>query len=103
MSLIITGKWNPEYLGYQSVEEEYIEYLKTKDFVYCTIDLNAGDTLEDLNEFIYFNTNTEQNVKLSLAKNIYTYKDRTFANLNYGIEKLLQQKFKKIYTKSWIR
>ena len=93
MSLIITGKWNPEYLGYQSDEEEYVEYLKTKDFVYCTIDLNAGDTLEDLNEFIEFNTNMEENVKLSIAKNVYTYKDRTFANLNLGI-KNLQRKFK---------
>ena len=36
----------------------------------------------------------DQNVKLSIAKNIYTYQNRSFANLNYGIEKL-QQKFKK--------
>lgn len=93
MSIIITGKWNPEYLGYQLNEEKYVEYLKTKDFVYYSIDLNSVDTLEDINEFIYFNTNTEQNVKLSLAKNIYNYKDRTFANLNLGIEKL-QEKYK---------
>tara|TARA_B100001063_G_C16776690_1_gene566086 strand:- start:4614 stop:4979 length:366 start_codon:yes stop_codon:yes gene_type:complete len=93
MNLIITGKWNPHYLGYVPIEEKYVEYLKTKNFVYCTIDLNTDDTLEQLNEFIYFNTNMEENVKLSLAKNIYTYKNRTFANLNNGFEKL-QQKFK---------
>ena len=93
MTLIITGKWDPHYLGCIAIEEKHIEYLKTKYFVYCTIDLNAGDTLEQLNEFIDFNTNMEQNVKLGIAKNIYTYKDRSFANLNNGFEKL-QRKFK---------
>ena len=93
MTLIITAKWDAQYFGYEPHEEEYVEYLKTKDFVYCTIDLGQ-DTLEGLNQFIEFNTDMDQNVKLSLAKNIYTYKNRTFANLNLGIEKL-QQKFKK--------
>ena len=93
MSLIITAKWDAEYLGYTSNEEEYVEYFKTKDFVYCIINLNAGDTLEELNEFIDFNTSMDQNVKLSIAKNIYTYQNRSFANLNRGIEKL-QQKYK---------
>lgn len=92
MSLIITAKFSDTYFGYEPHEEEYIDYLKTKDFVYCRIDLGQ-DTLEELNEFIEFNTNMDQNVKLSIAKNIYTYKDRSFANLNCGIEKL-QQKFK---------
>ena len=94
MSLIITAKWKAENFGYNIEEEElkYIDYLETKNFVYCVIDLGQ-DTLRELNEFIEFNTNINQNVKLSIAKNIYTYKDRTFANLNLGIEKL-QQKFK---------
>ena len=93
MSLIITAKWNELCFGYESSEEEYIEYLKTKNFVYCTIDL-GNDTLDELNEFIEFNTSIDENVKLKIAKNIYTYKNRSFANLNLGIEKL-QQNFKK--------
>ena len=92
MSLIITAKFSDTYFGYEPHEQEYIDYLRTKDFVYCVIDLGQ-DTLEELNEFIEFNTNMNQNIKLSIAKNIYTYKDRTFANLNYGIEKI-QKKFK---------
>ena len=93
MSLIITTKWKPHIHGWEYEENHLIPYMKQKYFVYCTIDLNAGDTLEDLNEFIEFNTNIDENVKLSLAKNIYMYENRTFANLNLGIEKL-QQKFK---------
>ena len=93
MSLIITAKWDAEYLGYTFNEEEYVDYLKTKNFVFCKINLGQ-DTLEELNEFIEFNTSINQNVKLRIAKNIYTYQNRSFANLNLGIEKL-QQKFKK--------
>ena len=93
MSLIITSKFSDTYFGYEPYEENHlINYMQQKYFVYCVIDLGQ-DTLRELNEFIEFNTNMDQNVKLSIAKNIYTYKDRTFANLNLGIEKL-QQKFK---------
>ena len=33
MSLIITAKFSETYFGCEPHEEEYIDYLKTKDFV----------------------------------------------------------------------
>ena len=41
-----------------------INYMQQKYFVYCRVDLSQ-DTLEELNEFIDFNTNVYENVKLS--------------------------------------
>ena len=97
MSLILSCKWNAIAHGWEDIEERFIHFMQFKHMVYYRIDME-NETISDIIEFIENNTDISENIQLKISKSIYYYRNRMFAILNFGIERL-QRKYKTYYAK----
>ena len=104
-SLAIIIKWNPYIHGASASEgSDIINYLQQKYLVYANYERHNIskniDMLQSDIDYIYCNNLTLQrnpcDLKISIIKKHYFYRDRCFALRNYGIEKL-QRKWRDYY------
>ena len=96
MLLVVTMYFDPFIHGSLPEEEKYIEFMKFKHLVLSDINYTMDDTVIELVDWISDLETVPSNLRISIISSTYMYRERCFAVVNRGIDRL-QLNYKTYY------